>query len=163
MGKHKVFNSTYMLLYGLFFKMIGDGIMTTIGPNDLSRALGAGFLSMVGVGWLTVSSIVVVQLCCADVHIGLTTLLTGSTRSIGGSVAVVIYTTVLHNVLGNNAGQRIAKAVVPLGAPLQSLPALTAVLISGKTKDVLDIPGVTPTVLQAARDAIEYSWAQGFK
>ncbi|KAF1988842.1 hypothetical protein K402DRAFT_327999 [Aulographum hederae CBS 113979] len=164
MGKHRIiFSSPLMLLYGLIFKLVGDGIMTTILPSTLSRAIGASFLSMVGVGWLTVSSIVVVQLCCADTHIGLTTLLTGSTRSIGGSVAVVIYTTVLHNTLDKEAGRKVAERVLPLGLRVEALPALVEDLVKSKGKTALQIPGVTPRVLQAASEGLKFAYAEGFK
>ncbi|KAF1985327.1 MFS general substrate transporter [Aulographum hederae CBS 113979] len=162
-GKHKMFSTRLMLLYGLCFKVIGDGIMTSVGPNDIPRALGAGFLAMVGVGWLTVALIVAVQLSCPDEHIGLVTLLTGSVRSIGGSVAIVAYTAIIQNTMRDDAGPRIARDVLPLGAPLRAIPTLVKDLIDGNIEGALAIPNITASVVRVAANTLRYSWGLAFK
>src|ERR1700761_8810907 len=107
LGKGKAFRANYILVYGASIKMIADGIFTTITPHRLPIALVAGFLAMFGMGMLLVAVIVCVQLTCADEHIGLATLVLGSVRSMGGSLAVTLYTNVMQSTLKKDSGPRV--------------------------------------------------------
>jgi hypothetical protein len=152
-----------MLVYSVVIKLISDGIFTTVTPDTFGRALGLGFMAMFGMGLMLVSLIVAVQLASEDRHLGLATLVLGSIRSIGGSVAITIFTSIMMNTVKEDAGPRIAKVVLPMGAPGRSLPPLVKLLIGGRPKDALKVPGITPSILKAAADVAKWSWTLAFQ
>lgn len=164
-GKGKMFKTHYCLIYGTLIKTIADFCITMIEPygaHSIPFGMGIGFLSMIGTGWTTVALIVCVQLACEDKDLGLATLLLGAVRAIGGSVAVTIYTSLLNNTMTKQAGPTIGKAVVPLGFPKEGLGKLIYELINENIPAAAKLPGVTPKILQAARDGLKATWTVGF-
>ena len=124
--------------------------------------LGIGFLSMVGTGWTSVSLIVCVQWVCDDRDIGRATLILGAVRTVGGSVAITIYSTLLNSVMTKQAGPRVAEAVLPLGYPLSGLQPLVLNLINENVEQAGQLPNMTPVILDAARTALSETWLKGF-
>jgi hypothetical protein len=84
-------------------------------------------------------------------------------RSIGGSVAVTIYTSIMLNTVKEDAGPRIGEVVIPAGLPQSSLPPLVKLLLGGRPRDALKVPGVSPKILGIAVDAAKWSWTLAFK
>jgi Fungal trichothecene efflux pump (TRI12) len=164
-GKGRFFGSNRILFYGAFLKMISDVVFTTLTPNKFPLALGMGFLAMFGMGLSLVALIVCVQLASDDKHIGLATLVLGSIRAIGGSVAVTIYTSIMNNTLQIDLPQRVGKALVPLGVTAQNVGKLLAVLKSNPKHPelALQIPGVTPQILGMVGEISKWSWAKAFQ
>jgi len=162
-GKTRYFKTNWCLLYGCIFKVAADGAMTSLTPDTVARGLGLSFLSMIGTGWISVSLIVCVQLACDDGDIGLATLLLGSIRAVGGSVAITIYSTILNNKLQNDAPLLVAQAVLPLGLPMQLLEPLIYALINEQGPATLALPGMTPEILAAGDRAMKESWGMGFR
>ena len=80
----------------------------------------------------------------------------------GGSVAVTIYSSLLTNTLKKEAGKTIGKAVIPLNLTVTSLEPLIFDLINENIPAATAVPGVTPPILQAARDALKVVWTHGF-
>lgn len=134
-----------------------------ITPDKLILALVAGFFSMFGMGMVLVGVIVCVQLTCQDSHIGLATLVMSSVRSMGGSLAVTIYTSIMQNTMKEEAGPRVAKAVAPFNVPRASLPMLIKLLMGNREKDAAKLPGVTAQVMKAAGTAIKWAWSVAFQ
>jgi hypothetical protein len=163
LGKGRIFRANLLIFYGASFKMIGDGLFSTITPNRFILALASGFIAMFGIGILMIASIVVTQLSCADKHIGLATLVLGSVRSIGGSLAVTIFSQVMHITVKEDAGTRIPTSIAEYNVPASSIPGLIKSMIGGRPKEALKLEGVTPEVLQAALLAIKWSWTTAFK
>ena len=163
MGKGKLFKANYLLLYGAGIKMVSDGLFSLVTPDRLTLALGAGFLSMFGMGMLLVAVIVAVQLSCLDENIGLASLVLGSVRSTGGSLAVTLYTNIMQNTLKQDAGPAIAKAVLPLGVPKESLGSLTNLLIGDRPKDALKLPGLTQQAITVGGTALKWVWSLAFQ
>lgn len=89
-GKGPGLKSNHILVYGSTLKLISDAVFTTLIPHTFSLALGMGFLAMFGMGASLVALIVCSQLASEDSHLGLATLVLGSMRGIGGSVAVTV-------------------------------------------------------------------------
>jgi len=142
--------------------MLADGLFTIITPNRFVFALVISFVAMFGIGILMLASIVVIQLSCSDKHIGLATLILGSVRSIGGSLAVTIFSQVMHITVKDDANIRVAKAIENYNVPAASLPSLIRLLIGGRPKQALALEGVTPAVLEVASKAIKWSWTVAF-
>jgi hypothetical protein len=162
-GKGPGLKSNQILVYGSSLKLISDIVFTTLTPNTFSLALGMGFLAMFGMGASLVALIVCSQLASEDRHLGLATLVLGSMRGIGGSVAVTVYTSIMMNTVKEDAGPRIAKVVLPLGFPQAALPPFVTLLIGGKIETAGQIQGVTAEMLKAAEEAIKWSWTLAFQ
>jgi hypothetical protein len=102
-----------------------------------------------------------VQLAVDDKDIGSGTLLLGSVRAIGGSVAITIYSSLLQNTLQNDA-QSIALGLIELGTPINSIAPLVFNLVNENIGLAAAVPGVTPEILTAARESLKTVWAKGF-
>jgi hypothetical protein len=124
--------------------------------------MGMGFISMFGTGWTSVSLIVCVQLACADENIGMATLILGAVRAVGGSVAITVYNYLVTVVMKTDSGPKVGAAVVPLGYPESGLKALIENLIGENYDVAAKLPGVTPEILHAAREALKLVWAKGY-
>ena len=122
-----------------------------------------GFLAMFGMGLSLVALIVCVQLACDDHHIGLATLVLGSVRAIGGSVAVTVYTSIMQNTIKKDSGLRIGKVILPMGAPKAAIGPLIKLLTGGKESHALEIPGIKQPMVDAAANAIKWSWTLAFR
>ena len=57
----------------------------------------------------------------------------------------------------------IAQAVVPLGFPSSSLPALITALSTGDTKALVEIPSISPEIIEAAVGALKESFVNSFR
>jgi len=162
-GKHRIFRTNLMLIYGSAIKVIADAALTTLTPETLPRALGLGWFSMIGTGWLAVSLIVCIQLTCDDKNIGLATMLLGCMRSSGGAVAVTVYSTLLGNKVPKVIGAQVMKRVLPLKFPPTQIRNLIGLLNAGDLKKAMLLPGSNEKVLKAAHKGIQFAWGEGFK
>jgi hypothetical protein len=162
-GKSKFLKTNHVLTYAVALKLLADGLFTTLTPDKFTTAMGFGFLAMFGMGLMLVALIVCVQLSCEDEHIGLATLVLGSVRSIGGSVAVTIYTSIMMNTVKEDSGPRIGAAIHYADVPPSSLPPLVKLLVGGRPHDALKLPGVNQKVLDVAATALKWSWTLAFK
>ena len=158
-----MFKANLMLLYGGSFKLIADIMFTRVTPTRLIQALVAGFIAMFGMGMVILGIIVCVQLTCMDEHIGLATLIMASVRSMGGSLAVTLYTSIMQNTLKRDAGPRIKAAVAPDNVPKESLSELIRLVLGARPRDALKLKGVTPEALDAATSAVKWSWGLAFQ
>jgi len=164
-GKWGFMNTRWCLVWGTIFKTVADYSLTLIsptGPHSKSFGMGMFFLSLFGTGWTGVALLVCVQLDCLDSDIGMATLVTGCIRAIGGSVAITVYSTILNKELTNHVGENVGKATVPLGLSLKAIPALVGLLVNEDYAGAQKIPGVTPAIYEAAKRAVEVTWARGF-
>jgi hypothetical protein len=120
---------------------------------------------MFGVGFMLVGLIVCTQLSCRDENIGLATLVLGSVRAMGGSVAVTIFTSTIQNTIKKDSGPRVAKVVMrpPYNVAQKQLPLLIKLVVGGKDQLAAKLPGVTPAAVKATRQALKYTWALAFQ
>lgn len=114
---------------------------------------------------MLVGLIVCTQLTCRDEHIGLATLVLGSVRAMGGSVAVTIFTSVIQNTIKKDAGPRVAKVVMrpPYRVPLKQLPALIKLVVGGKDQKAAKLPGVSPEAVKATRQVLKWTWVLAYQ
>lgn len=162
-GKHKFLKTNYCVIFGVLLKVIAPASLTTLTPDTLARAIGLTFMSGCGTGWVSVSLIVCIQLACDDHNIGLASMLIGSFRAAGGTVALAIYSTVLGNKVREVIGPVIGRAVVPMGVSVQDLPRFIKALTARDIPAALKIPGVNVEVLLAAKEASKWAYAEGFQ
>lgn len=161
-GKHKWLRVPHMLFYANSIKLVSDAVFSTFTPNDYELALAMGFLAMFGMGMSLTVLIVGVQLSCEDKNIGLATLVLGSIRGIGGSVAITIYSSILQNIIAADAGPRVGKAVLPLGVPMETLPKFVTLLLGAREDLAGKLPGVSAEALAVGSETIKWSWGKGF-
>ncbi|GAB7358595.1 hypothetical protein MBLNU230_g2655t1 [Neophaeotheca triangularis] len=161
-GRAKWLGIPHILVAANIIKLTADAVFTTFGPHDFQLAMGMGFLAMFGMGCSLTVLIVGVQLSCPDEHIGLATLVLGSLRAIGGSVAITIYSAILSNTMETDAGPRVGAAVIPLGIDPTILPDFIGLLAAHRADLAGQLPGVSPEALEVARETIRYSWAEAF-
>jgi Fungal trichothecene efflux pump (TRI12) len=164
-GRGPGLGSNHILIYGSALKMLSDAVFTILTPDTFRLALGMGFLAMFGMGMSLVCLVVCVQLTSNDEHIGLATLVLGSIRAIGGSVAVTIYTSIMQNTLKEDAGPRVGKELRKHGfnVTTDALKQLVPKLLTGKELMQTNITSVTPQALQLAKDTVKWTWALAFR
>jgi hypothetical protein len=104
-----------------------------------------------------------ITLNCPDEDIGVAVGLNGSARSVGGSIATAMYSSILANKVKEVLPGNVAKAVLPLGFPVTGLKDLILALLSGSTTAIAEVPGATLPVLGAAGEAVKLSYSQGFR
>jgi hypothetical protein len=161
-GKGPGLGSNMLLMYGATIKLISDAVFTTLTPSKFSLALGMGFLAMFGMGMSLVALIVCVQLASDDKHIGLATLVLGSIRAIGGSVAVTIYTSIMQNTIKKDAPARVYIATARFGVTREILPTLVKLLVGGRFHDAEKL-GVPAAGVKAASDALKWTYTLVFQ
>ncbi|KAF2664163.1 MFS general substrate transporter [Microthyrium microscopicum] len=162
-GKGPGLGSNNILIYSSAMKLVSDIVFTTLTPYKFQLALGMGFLAMFGMGFSLVALIVCVQLASEDHHLGLATLVLGSIRAIGGSVAVTIYSSILMNTIQEDAGRRVGNRVIPMGAPRSSLPKLIPLLTAGKDSAALKLPEITQDIVDAGNEALKWTGTLAFR
>lgn len=162
-GRAPWLGSNRLLFYGASIKLISDIVFTTLTPSKFALAMGMGFLAMFGMGLSLVALVVAVQLASDDKHIGLATLVLGSIRAIGGSVAVTIYTSIMTNTIKKDAAPRILTATLPLGLPRAVAPKFIPLLLGGRIADAGKLPGVTAAEVTAGLDALKWTYTLVFK
>jgi hypothetical protein len=86
---------------------------------------------------------VIITLNCPKEDLGVVVGLNGFFRSAGGSIATVIYTTILTNKVQNNLLRNVAKAVLPLRFSPANLKSLILALLSGSSEAIAQVPGST--------------------
>ncbi|TLD36410.1 Neutral ceramidase B [Venturia nashicola] len=166
-GKSKLFSTKNCLIYATGIKIISDFMISRLEPYGTYSepwGLGFGFMSMLGSGFASVSLLVSVQLSCMDKDLGLATLLLSTAASIGSATLITVYSTIINHDLKKYAGLKVFKAVAPLGyyEPKKIKP-LIYMLINENIQGAAALPGITPQILKAARDALKYVWAGAFR
>ncbi|RSL96352.1 hypothetical protein CDV31_013530, partial [Fusarium ambrosium] len=137
------------------------GLLSTIDIDDVRPALAYSFLYGVGVGLLELAVIVTIQFSIGPESIGKVTGLLSSSRGVAGACGIAIYASILETRLAEDLPTRVAAAAIPLGLPSSSLPALLEAAFAGNYDTAGQIPGVTPTILDATflsrRESFQYS------
>jgi hypothetical protein len=165
-GKSKLFRTKRCLVYATGLKIMSDFMISRLEPygsHGIPWGLGFSFMSMVGSGFITVSLLVSVQLSCLDKDLGLATLLLSTAASIGSATLVTVYSTIINQELKKFAGPKIYAAAVPLGYNPKKISPLVQYLINENIQGAASLPGVTPQILKASRDALKYVWASAFR
>ncbi|EXJ76287.1 uncharacterized protein A1O5_00795 [Cladophialophora psammophila CBS 110553] len=142
---------------------IFTGLLSTLGPGDLKKALAYVFLYGTGVGLCEIAIIVVIQFSTTAQHLGTVTGLLSSMRGIAGALGISVYSSILSTRLGADLPKRLAAATLPLGLPESSFPILLGAVFTANFTSIPQIPGITPDIIQATTSATKLSWAYSFK
>ncbi|RKL36658.1 hypothetical protein BFJ72_g8207 [Fusarium proliferatum] len=135
-----------MALFVIYFAMWGYTVL-------------AGF----GLGFGLVIAVTTGQISTPPGLIATTSGLILTSRSLGGSVALPVYTAILNSSLSKNVGQKIAERVVPLGLSAKDLPAFISALVNNDKRALATIPGVTPQVISAGVAGLRSAYRIAFR
>jgi len=141
-----------------------NALMASLTPaKGRKNILGyAPFLGL-GLGTALNALVVVAQLSTPPELISITTGLMIATRSFGGTIALSIYTAVFSDQLTTELPAKVAAATIPLGFDASHLGQLLGALTSGNTTAIGLVPGVSPSILQAAGAGIKEAYSLGFR
>ncbi|KAI3572788.1 major facilitator superfamily domain-containing protein [Fusarium oxysporum f. sp. albedinis] len=137
------------LMAGMALFVIYFACMATLKPGQLAEMWGYTVLAGFGLGFGLVIAVTTGQISTPPGLIATTSGLILTSRSLGGSVALPVYTAILNSSLSKHLGQKIAERVVPLGLSAKDLPAFVSALANNDQRALAAIPGVTPQVISA--------------
>ncbi|KAG8161826.1 hypothetical protein KVR01_008813 [Diaporthe batatas] len=134
--------------------------LTTISPDRWSATIALGILLLISVGFVENISFPGVTLVWEAQDIGLATGVLGSIRSLGGSIATALYSSVLANELDKNLPKYVVPAATDAGLPESSVESLLAALTAG---DFSGVPGISPEIIDAVGGALKTAYASSFR
>jgi hypothetical protein len=137
--------------------------MASVNPSMRRNALGYSPFFGIALGTALNAIVTVAQLSSPPDLIAITTGLMISTRSVGGTVGLAVFSAVFSGTLNRELPEKVLQASVPLGLNTAYLGMLLGGLTTGNSTLLNAIPGVTPGMLQAAGVAVKESYTLGFR
>jgi len=137
------------------------GVQAIVTPE--SHVASTALVVVIG-GCLATANIfqvTIVQLVVAHEYIGVATALVTTARSVGGSVATAIYTSILKNKLPTFIPKYMALPLAMAGVPPASLPAVIGALATGEGLEALAT--LTPAQLEVGIYGLKQSYAHSFR
>lgn len=150
--------SVYAFIMAIFI-----GLMATLTPKSIKPALAYTFIIELFGGALKLMTIVMVQLAFGDELIATATGVVNVARNIGPAFANAFYLTIIRSRVSATLAKRVAGAVLPLGLPMASLPALLMAIASQNQAALLKVPGITPTIIEMAILETQLTYAAAFR
>lgn len=148
---------TSFVIFVIFF-----ACMSTTGLNTNSHVWGYPVILGTALGMSLVVLVTIAQLSTPPELIAIASGLVIGLRSLGGSVGLAIYNALFNGAMGQ-LGDKIAKSVMPLGLPPQSIGPLIGALVGHHEEMIPKIEGVTPQIIGAAVQALKETFASGFR
>lgn len=137
--------------------------MASVNPSMRRNALGYTPFFGLALGTALNAIVTVAQLSTPPDLISITTGLMISTRSVGGTVGLAIFSAVFSGTLNRELPEKVLLATVPLGLDPAYLGMLLGGLTTSNSTLLNAIPGVTPGILQAGGVAIKEAYTLGFR
>lgn len=145
------------------FTLFG-ALMASLTPeNGRKNILGYALFLGLGLGTALNTLVVVAQLSTPPELISITTGLMLATRSFGGTIALSIYTAIFSNEMTTGLPAKVAAATIPLGFDPSHLGQLIGAMTSHNETAIGLIPGISPSILQAAGGGILDAYSVGFR
>jgi hypothetical protein len=113
-----------------------------------------------GAGFVENISLPGVTLVWEAQDIGLATGVLGSIRSLGGSIATALYSSVLANELKKNLPEYVVPAAADAGLPESSMGSLFAAITRG---DFSEVPGINSKIITAVSEALKMAYTNSFR
>jgi hypothetical protein len=137
--------------------------MATLKPSQPNAIWGYTVLAGLGLGFGLVIAVTTGQMSTPPGLIATTSGLILTSRSLGGSVALPVYTAILNSLLKQHLGKKIAEQTLPLGLSATDLPAFIGALASNDHKDLASIPGITPKIISAGVVGLKSAYRIAFR
>ncbi|OQU93620.1 hypothetical protein CLAIMM_00102 [Cladophialophora immunda] len=148
------------LIFYVFGVLLFSACQATVTPtSNIGSTILVVFLFAVVAG-VNIATITVVQTTVKHEFIGIATGIVCCSRSVGGSIAQVIYTTILHNKLVSNVATDVAAPLVSAGVPPSTLPTILEALLTGISGP---LKSLTPSQLLIATEGLKRANAAAFR
>jgi len=121
----------YQLMFYVFGLLLISGCQAIVSPDSHIQSTVLAILLFTMVAGVNITTITYVQVAVKHEFIGIASGITTCSRSVGGAVGQVIYTTILSNTLTKNLKPDVAIPLAKAGVPPASLPAVIEALLSG--------------------------------
>jgi len=151
----------YQLVFYVFGVLLISGCQAVVTPHSNAASTVLVILLFSMVAGVNIMTITYVQLSVKHEFIGIATGVTVCTRSVGGSVGQVIYTTILQNRFTSNLASDVAIPLAKAGVDPASLPAVLGALLTGEANEA--VAALTPTQLGVAAKGIAEAYAGAFR
>lgn len=135
----------------------------TLQPGQLASALAFGGLFGIGLSIPLVLVIAGVQLAIPHQLIATASAVIISSRSVGGTIGTAIYSAAINPRLASKIPNYVAKAALSNGLPRSSLPSFIQNISSANEDALAQIPGVTPTIVNAGLKALKHAFADSVR
>ncbi|OHE97756.1 major facilitator superfamily transporter [Colletotrichum orchidophilum] len=164
---HKVGHLKWQLVIGMAFQAVFIGATAaTVYPN---HKFAYAFVPAFGVPmfvWVTILSYAVASLHVPHSNLGVAMGLLGTFRSGGGAVGNAIFNTIFQERFREFAGEEITNAAISNGLDPSDLGTIIPAAIEynmGNPLALVDVPGITPEIQDALRDAVRAGAGHAFK
>ncbi|KIL86255.1 putative transporter C3H1.06c [Fusarium avenaceum] len=147
-----------MALFAVYF-----ACMATLKPSQGTAIWGYTVMAGLGLGFGLVIAVTTGQMSTPPGLIATTSGLILTSRSLGGSVALPVYTAILNSLLKQHLGKEIAEKTLPLGLSATDLPAFIGALASNDQKSLASIPGITPKIISAGVVGLKAAYGIAFR
>ena len=151
------------LTMGFVSFAIFSATMASLDPSTRWSAVGFTPFFGIGLGTALNTLVTVAQLSTPPELISTATGLMIGTRNVGGTIALAIYAAIFSNTLNNQLPKKVIEATVPLGFDPQYLGELLGGLTTGNSTLLGAIPGVTPSILEAAGSGVKQAYTLAFR
>ncbi|KAI0853470.1 hypothetical protein F5Y00DRAFT_224737 [Daldinia vernicosa] len=136
------------------------GACASLTPDTLNAGIAFTMIGPFFVGVIEVCALALAPLFCRPVDIGLASGLLASIRSAGGSIAVVVYSSILSNRLASTFPANVGPAAIAAGLPAEKVPALVAAVLGSKLATFL---GLSDARKAAVASVLPIAYSQAFK
>lgn len=131
-------------------------------PEREGLGIGITCISAFGVGLVLVPSITIALTVVPDNVIGTCVALSVAFRSLGGAIGAAVYYNVFISKLKEKLPVYVAEFAVEAGLPpAEVVPFATAFLTDQAA--LVQIPGITPLIIEAATIGSRWAYAEGLK
>ncbi|OCK74612.1 trichothecene efflux pump [Lepidopterella palustris CBS 459.81] len=152
----------YQLIFYVFGVLITSGCQAIVTPQSHVASTALVVLLFACVAGVNITTLTFVQVTVKHEFIGIATGITICSRSVGGSVGQVIYTTILQNQLTSNLAADVSVPLARAGVALSSIPAVLEALLTGETTSRA-VASLTPSQLMIAAEGIATAYAGAFR
>ncbi|KAK5455817.1 hypothetical protein LTS15_005134 [Exophiala xenobiotica] len=151
------------LLLGFLLYTAGTVGLATIQPNQSTSQLVFAGLSGIGYGSPLILIVAGVQLSTPHGLIATATAVTTSSRAIAAAIFTAIYAAAFDADLASKLPDYVAKAAGAAGLPTTSIPAFVEALASGDTGKLVNIPGISPSIIAQGVRALKQAFADSLR
>ena len=142
---------------------IFSATMASLTPHTRWSAVGFTPFFGIGLGIALNTLVTTAQLSTPPELISLATGLMIGTRSVGGTIALAIYSAIFSGTLNDQIPVKITKAVAPLDFNISYLGVLIGALSEGDSAALAAIPGITPAIIEGAGSGLKQAYTLAFR
>lgn len=151
------------LCTGFLIFTVGIVGLTTIQPNDSTRACILAGLAGIGFGAPLVLIIAGIQLATPHAHIATGTALAITSRAVASAVFTAIFSAALSERLEPNIVSHVSKAALSAGLPAFSVKAFVQAIAGNDKAALAQVQGVTGPVIAAGIAALKQAFADSIR